>query len=68
MKGDIASAAARLLGQIGGKSRSRRKQDAARENGKLGGWPKGRKRGTESRRKSEPVRELVCDPEFSQEG
>jgi hypothetical protein len=38
------SNAASILGQIGGKSKSHAKIVAARRNGKLGGWPKGRKR------------------------
>lgn len=31
---------AELLGKLGGKSKSRRKSQASRENGKLGGRPK----------------------------
>jgi hypothetical protein len=37
---DFVSEAARLLGKIGGQSKSPRKKAAARENGKLGGRPK----------------------------
>lgn len=32
------------IGRRGGKSKSEAKAKAARENGKKGGWPKGRKR------------------------
>jgi hypothetical protein len=34
-----------LIGAEGGKARSRAKTRAARANAKLGGWPKGKKRG-----------------------
>jgi len=37
--------AAVALGKLGGSATSKRKAFAARENAKLGGWPKGRKRG-----------------------
>lgn len=37
--------AAALLGRAGGLVKSTAKTRAVRENGKLGGWPKGRKRG-----------------------
>jgi len=37
--------AAVALGKLGGSVTSRRKAIAARRNAKLGGWPKGRKRG-----------------------
>jgi len=33
------------LGKVGGKSRSKAKLAAQKENCKKGGWPKGRKRG-----------------------
>ena len=33
------------FGRLGGKATSEAKAKAARENGKLGGWPKGKKRG-----------------------
>ncbi len=33
------------LGRLGGRATSRAKARAARRNAKLGGWPKGRKRG-----------------------
>lgn len=36
---------AEFLGQAGGQATSDRKANAARRNAKLGGWPKGRKRG-----------------------
>jgi len=36
--------AAQQLGRLGGLVRSTAKTTAARENAKLGGWPKGRKR------------------------
>lgn len=36
--------AAATLGRKGGKSKSKSKQKASRENGKLGGYPKGRSR------------------------
>jgi len=36
--------AASALGRLGGKARSAAKTKAARENGKRGGWPKGRPR------------------------
>ena len=36
--------AAVALGRLGGKSTSEAKASAARENAKLGGWPKGKKR------------------------
>ena len=39
-----ASQAAAMLGRKGGQATSRAKAAAARENGKKGGWPKGRKR------------------------
>lgn len=35
---------AAALGRLGGKARSAAKTKAARENGKRGGWPKGRPR------------------------
>lgn len=35
---------AQALGRIGGKVKSEAKARAARKNGKLGGWPKGRAR------------------------
>ena len=38
------SEAARIMGRKGGKSTSPDKQKASRENGKKGGWPKGRPR------------------------
>ena len=34
----------KVLGQLGGRSRSEQKGEAARVNGKRGGWPKGRAR------------------------
>lgn len=37
--------AAAALGRLGGKSKSRAKRAASKRNGKLGGWPKGKKRG-----------------------
>ena len=37
--------AAVALGKLGGSAKSKRKAVAARANAKLGGWPKGRKRG-----------------------
>lgn len=37
--------AAVALGKLGGSATSKRKAAAARENAKLGGWPKGKKRG-----------------------
>jgi hypothetical protein len=37
--------AAVALGKLGGSVSSKRKAAAARKNAKLGGWPKGRKRG-----------------------
>lgn len=37
--------AAVALGELGGRVRSDAKAKAARENGKKGGWPKGKKRG-----------------------
>ena len=36
--------AAKLLGRLGGQSKSRRKAAASRKNGQKGGWPKGRPR------------------------
>jgi hypothetical protein len=33
------------IGRLGGKAKSQAKTFAARENAKLGGWPKGRPRG-----------------------
>jgi hypothetical protein len=36
--------AAKHLGRIGGKARSRKKTEAVRKNAKKGGWPKGKKR------------------------
>jgi len=36
--------AAVMLGRLGGKSTSEAKKRAARQNAKLGGWPKGRPR------------------------
>jgi hypothetical protein len=38
-------------GSMGGKSRSRRKIAAARRNGRLGGYPKGRSRRNTKQRK-----------------
>lgn len=40
------TAAAAALGRLGGKVTSPAKAAAARRNAKLGGWPKGKKRGT----------------------
>lgn len=37
------------LGRLGGSATSKRKANAARENAKLGGWPKGKKRGKRKR-------------------
>lgn len=34
------------IGKLGGKAKSVQKTIAARQNAKLGGWPKGRKRKT----------------------
>jgi hypothetical protein len=34
-----------LIGRLGGQQTSRAKARAARRNAKLGGWPKGKKRG-----------------------
>ena len=39
---DLIKAAAILLGGLGGKSKSKKKQMAVRENGKKGGRPKKR--------------------------
>jgi hypothetical protein len=36
--------AAATLGKLGGSVKSKAKAEAARLNGKKGGWPKGRKR------------------------
>jgi hypothetical protein len=36
--------AAQQLGRLGGRATSEAKTRAARENAKLGGWPKGKKR------------------------
>lgn len=36
--------AAAALGRLGGQSKSKAKVAAAKRNGKLGGWPKGKKR------------------------
>ena len=36
----------KLIGSLGGQATSRAKARAARKNAKLGGWPKGKKRGT----------------------
>lgn len=41
----ICQAKGVTAGHILGHSTSRAKTDAARENAKLGGWPKGKKRG-----------------------
>ena len=41
--------AAVALGRLGGKATSEAKASAARENAKLGGWPKGKKRGKRKR-------------------
>lgn len=35
---DEAATAARALGRIGGRSKSKKKAEAARKNGKRGGW------------------------------
>lgn len=43
-KSEAASILGRLGGLKGGKSKSKAKVAAARENGKKGGWPKGKKR------------------------
>lgn len=40
-----ATTAAAAFGSLGGSATSRRKARAARANAKLGGWPKGKKRG-----------------------
>lgn len=37
--------AAQQLGRLGGSAKSPAKTKASRENAKLGGWPKGKKRG-----------------------
>ena len=36
--------AAQQLGRLGGLAKSPAKAEAAKKNGKLGGWPKGKKR------------------------
>jgi hypothetical protein len=43
MSDDFRRAAA-AFGRLGGLAKSAKKAEAARENGKKGGWPKGRKR------------------------
>lgn len=40
----VKNPAAVALGRLGGKATSEAKTRAVRENAKLGGWPKGRKR------------------------
>jgi hypothetical protein len=42
-KQEISKAAA-ILGRKGGLAKSEKKTKSCRENGKLGGWPKGRPR------------------------
>ncbi|MCK9282397.1 MAG: hypothetical protein M0P71_17415 [Melioribacteraceae bacterium] len=41
---EIISEAAALLGRKGGSAKSEKKTKSCRENGKKGGWPKGRPR------------------------
>jgi hypothetical protein len=41
--------AAVALGRLGGQATSEAKSRAVRENAKLGGWPKGKKRGKRKR-------------------
>jgi hypothetical protein len=42
------------IGKLGGAAKSARKTAACRLNAKLGGWPRGRKRGPHARVPSEP--------------
>lgn len=41
--------AAQALGRLGGAAKSPAKAEAARKNGRKGGWPKGRKRGPKAK-------------------
>jgi hypothetical protein len=43
-KSKMKNKAAVMLGRLGGKATSAAKARAARENAKLGGWPKGKPR------------------------
>jgi hypothetical protein len=43
-KNKMKNQAAVMLGRLGGKATSAAKAQAARENAKLGGWPKGKPR------------------------
>jgi hypothetical protein len=43
-KNKMKNQAAVMLGRLGGKATSAAKARAARENAKLGGWPKGKPR------------------------
>ena len=43
-----------LIGRLGGQVTSRAKTKAARANAKLGGWPKGKKRGKRVDAKRQP--------------
>ena len=43
------------IGRRGGKAKSAAKTDAVRENAKLGGWPKGQKRGKRKRASRQPI-------------
>lgn len=47
--------AAVALGRLGGIATSKRKADAARRNAKLGGWPKGKKRGKRFKRDANQI-------------
>ena len=52
--------AAVALGRLGGQATSEAKTQAVRENAKLGGWPKGRKR--KKPRKARTPNADVSDP------
>lgn len=67
MSDEQINQAASIMGRKGGRSKSSRKMAAIAANGKRGGRPHG-SRDKKPRKLAGKSRELVCDPEFSQEG
>ena len=53
--------AAQKLGRLGGRAKSAAKTAAARENAKLGGWPKGRPRKRKPKKQNIPVQRAASD-------
>ena len=51
------------LGRLGGSVTSRPKAAAARQNAKLGGWPKGKKRGPRNQDANQNAHRVVGEAE-----